>query len=401
MASWILCVESFQSKLPPLIVFPTFFDAGNLKLGMRQATYLLTIRGTLYTLLLRCKFHIYEIYFKTVGEKVDLPTYRYEDLDIYRVAYLHAQGVKQNVIARLLGLSKPKVNRLLKEAYRRGILEIRLNPPYQKVLWLAERLKALSHLKEAVVIPWPNHEPEKVLSMVGQMAAKYLVEELRDRPVTIAIGGGRTLYETIVNVDPGYSLKGVRIVPALGGAQGEHDTAVNYLAAELARRLGAQFFQLLVPAFCSSATEREMLIQMPQIRNVLEIARQADLLFFTVGAITPEVSSFHKFTRIPTEALQKIIEQEKGVAEILAQVIDEQGQPCGLKFAQRVVGLTLEEVRVIPRKIAVAALEHKVKPLAAALRGGFLDVLITDEATAKGVVKELQKGKLEEEVTSM
>jgi DNA-binding transcriptional regulator LsrR (DeoR family) len=74
------------------------------------------------------------------------------------------------------------------------------------------------------------------------------------------------------------------------------------------------------------------------------------------------------------------------VGEIGAHVYDVRGRPCAEEYADRVVGLTLEELGRIPFCIGVAATKVKAMPLYGALRGGYLDALVTDEMAAKGIL---------------
>jgi DNA-binding transcriptional regulator LsrR (DeoR family) len=48
----------------------------------------------------------------------------------------------------------------------------------------------------------------------------------------------------------------------------------------------------------------------------------------------------------------------------------------------RIIGLNLDEFRKIQHKVAIAFTPRKVKAILAAMRGRYLDVLITDEKTA-------------------
>lgn len=308
---------------------------------------------------------------------------------LYRIAYLYANGEKQYEIARELGLSKSKVNRLLKKMYEEGIIEIKINLPEAHLFHLEQELLENSHLREAIVVPYFTDNAEYLLSAVCKAAAEYVLRNLRD-DMTLAIGGGRTLYGMISSLETRHIYE-AKIVPALGGIQGRHDTAVNYLAGELARRTGSTVYQLLAQAFCSSAKERDEITNMPQVKPVLDMARNADMIVMTIGSIEPEVSSFHKFTKIPSSEIHRIIDEEDGVGEILSQVININGQPCAIEYAKRVVGLTLQEVKGIGSKVAIAALKHKVKPIIAALRGDFVDVLITEEETARQVIEGLHK----------
>ena len=64
-----------------------------------------------------------------------------------------------------------------------------------------------------------------------------------------------------------------------------------------------------------------------------------------------------------------------------------EGRTCASEYADRVIGLTLHELKQIPRVIGVAATESKAMPLYGALRGGYLDTLVTDEAAATGILQ--------------
>jgi len=84
--------------------------------------------------------------------------------------------------------------------------------------------------------------------------------------------------------------------------------------------------------------------------------------------------------------MKRIAAECRGVGEIGAYVYDIEGNPCAHEYANRVIGLTLAELRGIPFRIGVAATELKCLPIYGALRGGYLHVLITDEAAARGVL---------------
>ncbi|MBT2696615.1 hypothetical protein J7E79_04165 [Bacillus sp. ISL-40] len=53
----------------------------------------------------------------------------------------------------------------------------------------------------------------------------------------------------------------------------------------------------------------------------------------------------------------------------------------------RVIGISLEELKKIKKVIAVVEGEHKAESVLGALRGQFINVLIIDEQTADVVLK--------------
>ena len=59
----------------------------------------------------------------------------------------------QSDIARQLGISTPKVNRLLKLARRQGMVRISLHTPFQQLFDLEKRLEETFLIPEVVVLP--------------------------------------------------------------------------------------------------------------------------------------------------------------------------------------------------------------------------------------------------------
>ena len=179
----------------------------------------------------------------------------------------------------------------------------------------------------------------------------------------------------------------VKVAPVLGGVQGRLTTDVNYLAAQLAERLGGEAYRLHAPAFVDTKEHRDMLQSVGPIKEILDIARQASIALLGVGTVEPDESRFVEFTALSAEDMKRIAETCGGVGEIGAYVYDVRGMPCAENYAERVVGLSLQELERIPFVIGVAATAAKAHPLYGALRGGYLHTLITDEAAAQGILE--------------
>ena len=305
---------------------------------------------------------------------------------ISRVLNLYyVDGLTQAEVGRRLGLSTPKVNRLLQQARQQGMVEITIHTPLQHVLELERRLKAVFGIQEVVVIPRIADDVNDFARTLGRAGARYLVGYLRDGN-TIALGGGAGVHAVVQALDPSraYDLK---VAPVLGGVQGRATTDVNYLVAQLAEKLGGQAYRLHAPAFVDTGEQRDMLLSVGPIKEILDIARQADIALLGVGTVEPEVSRFVEFTALSAEDMKQIAGTCGGVGEIGAHVYDIEGRPCAKEYAERVVGLSLQELERIPFVIGVAATAAKSLPLYGALRGGYLEALITDEAAAQGALE--------------
>ena len=290
----------------------------------------------------------------------------------------------QAEISQDLDLSVAKVNRLLKQARSLGWVEFNIHTPSQHLFELERQIEARSGVREAIVMPRLVDNPESILATIGQVAASYLLEHLRDGDV-ICNGGGRGLAAMVGALDTPRKFD-VQVVPALGGVQGRFDTDVNNLAAVLADRLGGTSYQLYAPAFCDNEEERDAIRSLRQVKEVLDMACKAQVAVVGVGTLDPLVSSYLQFTSLSAAELQEITEAQSGVGEILARVIDRQGQVCATTYAERVVGISLQDLRAIPLSIGIAALDNKAPAVAAALKGGYLKTIIMDDVTAKAVL---------------
>ncbi len=151
--------------------------------------------------------------------------------------------------------------------------------------------------------------------------------------------------------------------------------------------MGGESYQLHAPAFTDTSIEAEAIMQMRQVKEVLDHARKAQIAIVGVGNLTPDTSSFYRFTSLPAGDLKRVIEEKHGVGEVLAHVLDRDGQLCAREYSDRIIGLSLDELKAIPLTIGVAAMENKSIPVAAALKSKILSTIILDERTARSVIE--------------
>jgi DNA-binding transcriptional regulator LsrR (DeoR family) len=301
-------------------------------------------------------------------------------LDLY-----YRDGLTQAGVGKRLGLSTAKVNRLLKQALREGMVKVTIHTPSRHLFDLESRLKAIFSLPDAVIIPRIDKDTSGWPYTLGAAGASYFLDHVRDGDI-IGIGGGTSVH-AVVQAMASQRAYDVEIVPVLGAVQGRSVTDVNALAAQLAERLGGRAYRLHAPAFVDSPRERDMLMSMGPIREILDIARRANLALLGVGTLDPDESRYVEFTALSPGDMKKLATSSGGVGEIMAQVYDLTGRPCAPEYASRTVGLTLEELRSVPVTIGVAGTRAKAPPLLGALRGSYLHSLITDEAAARGLLE--------------
>jgi len=318
------------------------------------------------------------------------PDYESERLISKILMMYYVDDCSQAEIGKELGLSTAKINRLLKQARNLGYVEINLHSPFQHLLILEKELEQATGLKHAVVVPCLGNNSNSLLQSVGHAAAVFFIEHLREGD-TVCMGGGTSLSALVESVSPD-TMFNITIVPALGGVQGRHNSDVNSLVSELATKLGSKSLSLHAPAVTDSPQERENLLALRQVREVLDLAKKAQIALFGIGAIRPATASMFQFASLSELDIMAITDNSKAAGEILLNIVDESGHSLDTNLNKRVVGLDLESLKRIPLTIGIATLQEKVKPIIAAIKGGLLKVLITDEETAKEVLSKFQPG---------
>ena len=76
-----------------------------------------------------------------------------------------------------------------------------------------------------------------------------------------------------------------------------------------------------------------------------------------------------------------------GVGDVLGTVIDAEGRPLDHPINERVIGIGLPDLARIPNVILAAGGAHKVPVIRAMLGPGVINTFVTDEGTARALLK--------------
>lgn len=307
---------------------------------------------------------------------------------MHTVLVLHfLEGKKQSEIAELLNLSTSKVNRLITQGRKLGMVKIDIENPFQRLSDLENLLEEATPLAKALVTSAVEGSPATTLRQVGLAAANHLVETLRDGDV-IAITGGKAIGAVVQNIETDRKFD-VTVVPFTGGVQGKYHTDVNHQAMLLADKLGGRAMQLHAPLFAESREQRDMLMEVASIREALDLARRATVALVGIGSIATPGSSYYDLHPMP-DADRKMLVGSGVSAEFLAYLIRTDGSVADYALNSRLVALHPSELQQCSRVIGVVSGEEKVWPIRSVLNGNYLNSLILDEDTASEVLATME-----------
>lgn len=297
--------------------------------------------------------------------------------------YYHLDMTMSDLAAEL-GLTRWQASRLLTEARETGLVRIEIVPHTPRLPSLESRLERTFGLKEAVIVPVNLEEEDDamVLDAVARAAGQYLAG---GKFRSIGISWGRTMTAVARRLPPYWS-DGVEVVLLNGSMNIRSSGPRTNNVAELFAAAGRGTATLLpVPAIFGHAATKAALEQDPTIAAVLELASSVPVICFGIGAMVPD-SVLIQAGYISLEDHERL--REKGaVGDILSRYIDANGNIVDPELDARTIGISLESCRGRSLSIAVAAGPAKRDAILAGLRAQYMNVLVTDERTALGLLE--------------
>ena len=83
-----------------------------------------------------------------------------------------------------------------------------------------------------------------------------------------------------------------------------------------------------------------------------------------------------------------MLQSAGAVGDVCLHFFDGEGKPVETPLDERVIGMSLEQLRHAKRTVGIAGGKRKLAAIRGALRGKWINVLITDRATAEGLLME-------------
>ena len=300
----------------------------------------------------------------------------------------HSRGVRQTEIASRLGISQARVSRLLQAAAEAGIVRTVVVTPVGLYAELEESLEEKFGLVQVHVVEALDDHDEGELTRDLGAAAAAILQPLQLESQTIGFTSwSRSLRHMAAALRPLRNSSDIVVVEMLGNVgppRLEHDaTRATQRFADL---VGASPLFLRAPGVLASAAVRKAIIDLDaHTRDAIEAFDHIDLALVGIGdceIVHPLVSGDNFFSK-EQFALAKSL---GAVGEVNLRFIDADGKPVLSELDELVIGVTLTQLRAATRRIGVAGGASKYVAIRAALRGGWINILVTDVRTAERLV---------------
>src|SRR5690349_10123954 len=297
---------------------------------------------------------------------------------VARRYYVDEQSKLQ--IAAELGISRFKVARLLELARARGIVSITITGPGARDLELADRLRERYELKHVLVATTTEDDDAVMRRDLGADAADLLAEITGPHDV-LGLGWARSVLEMAahlrkVNVDEVVQLTGALTRPDV-------ESSATELVRDVARRVGARAAVFYAPMIVSDPETARALVRQPQVADAFSRFAAVTKAVIGVGGWNPGTSTLADAL---TESEREQMARSRVRADLSGVLLDAGGHATDSPLRDRIIAISAPELRRIPEVIGIAYGLDKVPAALAAIRGRYLDSLVTHTAFAEALL---------------
>jgi deoxyribonucleoside regulator len=293
----------------------------------------------------------------------------------------HVEGCTQNDIATRLGINRVMVVRLLADARRRNEVRVTISAPLAELVELERAVEVRYGIARVIVAPFadPDEDPVKVIAA----AAGNYISSLMTSGMTVGVGWGRTLYNTLPFIT-GASLDDFRVISLLGGIAAARRFNPAEFAWQFAELFQGEGFLIPAPAVVDSRETKHALLERCGLASIFEMADKLDVALLSVGGISAMTTSYR--TGYITEADRRSLIDAGAVGDVLYNFIDVLGNLVDHDVNERVISVNLANLRRANERILISGGIDKKNAVKAAVATLRPTTLITDEQTARYLV---------------
>jgi len=297
-----------------------------------------------------------------------------------RAAWMYyVAGVTQQEIARALGLSRQVAQRLVSSAREMGMVSVKIDHPVTHCLHLAGEIQAKYDLDLCRVVPSANLDDDAIQQMLAVEGAAVMSQFISEEaPQVFGIGSGKTL-RSIIDALPWIDRQQHQCVSMIG-AIARDDSGTRYdVPLKMAEKMQGKYFFIPAPLYADTPEDKAMWVQHQVYQRVTQRAMQADVAFVGIGEVEPGCPL--NAEGFITDAQVAALNARGVVGEMLGHFFNQQGQRIWGETDDLLTSVQLES-RTHRKIIGFAGSERKYPAIRAALTGGWVSGLVTDEDTA-------------------
>lgn len=303
-----------------------------------------------------------------------------------RAAWMYyVAGLTQQEIAKALGLSRQVAQRLISGAREMGMVTVNISHPVTRCMRLAHDLQEKFALSLCRVVPSAGLDNDAIQQMLAVEGAEVMAQFICDEdPQVFGVGSGKTL-RAVIDALPWLERPQHQCVSMIG-AIARDDSGTRYdVPLKMAEKMQGKYYFIPAPLYADSPEDKTMWCQHQVYQRVAARALNASVTFLGIGEV--ELGCPLNTEGFITDSQVKDLEQQHVAGEMLGHFFNHAGERLQSELDELLtsVPLTSHTARQV---IGFAGGPKKYRAIRAALTGGWVNSLVTDEESALRLLEE-------------
>ena len=297
-----------------------------------------------------------------------------------KIAYwYYVLGLTQDEIAKRLGFTRQKVNQTINNLKKLDVVHITVRGLEEKNIALATALEETYGLKECIVVSNDNEDDDTIYK-VSLVAAQYLENVIKNGDI-IGVSWGNTLAKIAQQMNF-FHKPDCKVVSLIGGLNvTEKISKTDEVARNFANKLDCPSVMLYAPLIVDNAKTKDLLMKEPHIKQSFDYMQRCNIALLGIGTLTTKTSIYSR------EVLSKENLSDNFVGDIATNLVRADGSWNSNPLQDRLISADIELLNSIENVVAVATGVQKADAIRGVLNSKCVNTLITDEATAKKILK--------------
>ena len=282
----------------------------------------------------------------------------------------------QSEIAKMMNLSRQTVSKLLNDAVKEKIVEIKIHNPEIDCKELEQNICDKFNIRNAVICGVSSADEELCQIMTVKKAANYIQTIIEKGNQKIAISWGRTIHRLIYEFGDIKTANNI-VFPLFGATEQEQACFLsNELARSFADRIGAKVKYAWFPYRPDCIADCDLFKKTSYYKSLCDLWNDIDIAIVGIGN-REIIQTFAKVFGYNEKCASAI-------GDISTHFFDQDGN--FVELYENTLCVERDALKNAKQTIAVASGKHKIEAIIGALRTQMIDTLITDEYTARNIV---------------
>jgi DNA-binding transcriptional regulator LsrR (DeoR family) len=271
-----------------------------------------------------------------------------------------------------------KVIKYLEKAKTNNVIQFKINLEEIDNLTIQNKIIEKYNLKDIYIVPTSDHNNVESLTIA---AAQYIEDRITSDTM-INIGYGEAVSRTLGHLRISTKYK-VTFVSLSGGVKFYMPTAID-TRSDYYTNPNYNHYIVPSPLIVSSPYIAEHLLMEKSVKKILEMVPYSNLTVIGIGALNDR-ATLVKEGYFNTNDFE-ILKTRGAAGDLLSQFYDINGEILNIDFHKQLISTEINVLKSLNNVVAVAGGLEKKDAIIGALKGGYIDVLITDELVAQSLV---------------